>query len=72
MERVYVIRAVGLRAKRKALGMTRAELSLLAGIPVGRLSAIEAGWEQAWADEHRTRLLRALDAEWTELFALQH
>jgi transcriptional regulator with XRE-family HTH domain len=43
MERVYVIRAVGLRAKREALGMTRAELSLLAGIPVGRLSAIEAG-----------------------------
>jgi hypothetical protein len=52
--------------------MTRAELSLLAGIPVGTLSALEAGWDQAWADEHRTRLLRALDAEWTELFALQH
>ena len=71
MERPYVIRAVGLRAKREALGMTRAELSLLAGIPVGTLSALEAGWEQAWSDDDRARLMQALDAEWTALFVVE-
>ena len=45
MERPCVIRAVGLRAKREARGMTREELSLRAGIPVDTLSALEAGWE---------------------------
>ena len=49
--------------------MSRAELSLLAGIPVGTLSALEAGWEQAWSDD-RARLMR-LDAEWNELFAVE-
>ena len=47
-------------------------VSMVVHSEVGRLSALEAGWEQAWADEHRTRLLRALDVEWTELFALRH
>jgi transcriptional regulator with XRE-family HTH domain len=64
-----VVVAAGLRAKREELGMSRQEVSLLTGIPVGTLWEIEAG-TRGPGPEQRVALMRALDSEFDELFAV--
>ena len=64
-----VVRVTGVRGKRDALGITRAELALMTGMTVDTLWEIEGGVVSP-NQEQRVALMRALDAEFHELFAV--
>ena len=66
----FDVRIPGLRATREARGLSRAQLALLAATTPAELTAIEEGVQTATDDALRRRLLRALDADWDELFEL--
>ena len=63
----FTVTGEGLQSKRQQRGLSRTDLAHLSGIPAARLWEIEA--EHAPISQpDRTALLRALDAEWQELF----
>src|ERR1017187_8073350 len=64
-----VVRVTGVRGKRDALGITRAELALMTGMTVDTLWEIEGGTTRP-QHEQRVALMRALDAEFDELFTV--
>ena len=64
-----VVRAAGLRAKRHELGLTYAQVALLADIPADSIWEIDDG-VKAPAHEERTALMRARDADFEELFTV--
>jgi DNA-binding XRE family transcriptional regulator len=64
-----VVRVTGVRVKRIGLGITPAELAFMAGLSVDALWEIEGGVVSP-NQEQRVALMRALDAEFHELFAV--
>ncbi len=64
----FEVQAPGLRTAREARGLNRAELALLAGSTSVELAAIEEGVRRPTDDGLRVRLLRALDAEFGDVF----
>lgn len=62
------VRASGLRQAREMREMTRAELALLAVTTSSTLAALEEGVHAARDGALRVRLLRALDADFDEIF----
>jgi hypothetical protein len=63
----FAVTAPGLRAKRERRRWTRDRLAKETGIPASRLWEIEVEVTPVEQSD-RTALIRALDAEWSELF----
>jgi len=64
------ISVTGLRTKREDLGLRRPELALLSGLPLDTLWELEAG-ALSPSHEQRVALMRALDADFEELFTVR-
>jgi transcriptional regulator with XRE-family HTH domain len=64
-----VVTASGVRGKRDGLGISRAELAAMTGIAVDTLWEIEGGMMPLQPDQ-RVALMRALGAEFDELFTV--
>ena len=64
-----IVRVTGVRFKRIALEITHAELAFMTGLSVDTLWEIEGGVVSP-NHEQRVALMRALDAEFHELYAV--
>ena len=64
------VSVTGLRTKREELGLSRPELALISSLPLDTLWELEAG-ALSPSHEQRVALMRALDADFEELFTVR-